>query len=103
MTCFKPCCVDMRVCTYVCMHMYLTCTHASQVGYSPEWTQILQNMVILNPEGAVHLAQMLVNQEGGAKIDLEAVADLFLQVRILTDAHRCICSQMHMAVLFWVT
>lgn len=50
----------------------------TQVGYHPEWTQILQNMVVLNPEGAVHLAQMLVNQDS-AKVDLEAVADLFLQ------------------------
>ena len=52
--------------------------YANKVGYHPEWTQILQNMVVLNPEGAVQLAQMLVNQDN-AKVDLEAVADLFLQ------------------------
>jgi hypothetical protein len=37
-------------------------------------------MQVLNPEGAVRLAQMLVNQEDGPKIDVAAVAELFLQV-----------------------
>ena len=36
--------------------------YANKVGYTPEWVQILNTMVMLNPEGAVRLAQMLVNQ-----------------------------------------
>eukprot|EP00960_Hanusia_phi_P031208 749147-Hanusia_phi.AAC.3 len=43
--------------------------YAQRVGYQPEWTGILANMVVLNPEGAVRLAQMLVNQEGGSKVN----------------------------------
>eukprot|EP00286_Rhodomonas_abbreviata_P018853 CAMPEP_0181303774 /NCGR_PEP_ID=MMETSP1101-20121128/8752_1 /TAXON_ID=46948 /ORGANISM="Rhodomonas abbreviata, Strain Caron Lab Isolate" /LENGTH=1715 /DNA_ID=CAMNT_0023409399 /DNA_START=168 /DNA_END=5311 /DNA_ORIENTATION=+ len=58
-------------------------TYAQRVGYNPEWTSILQNMVVLNPEGAVQLAQMLVNQDGGSKVDVAAVADLFLQRNML--------------------
>ena len=42
-------------------------------------------MQVLNPEGAVRLAQMLVNQEDGPKIDVAAVAELFLQV------YHCLC------------
>ncbi|KAJ1485283.1 hypothetical protein T484DRAFT_1794212, partial [Baffinella frigidus] len=57
--------------------------YAQRVGYNPDWTGILQNMVVLNPEGAVRLAQMLVNQEGGAKVDTAAVAELFLSRNML--------------------
>ncbi|EKX42588.1 clathrin heavy chain [Guillardia theta CCMP2712] len=57
--------------------------YAQRVGYQPEWTGILANMVVLNPEGAVRLAQMLVNQEGGSKIDVAAVAELFLNRNML--------------------
>ena len=57
--------------------------YAQRVGYNPDWTGILQNMVVLNPEGAVRLAQMLVNQEGGSKVDTAAVAELFLSRNML--------------------
>ena len=60
--------------------------YAQRVGYTPEWTGILQNMAVLNPEGAVRLAQMLVNQEGGSKIDIAAVAEIFLQRNMLQQS-----------------
>ena len=60
--------------------------YAQRVGYQPEWTGILANMAVLNPEGAVRLAQMLVNQEDGPKIDVAAVADLFLQRNMLQQS-----------------
>jgi hypothetical protein len=61
--------------------------HASQVGYLPDWTQIMENIVVLNPEGAVRLAEKVVNQEGGFNIDIEAVVDLFLQVQMHIDVY----------------
>jgi clathrin heavy chain len=60
--------------------------YAQRVGYQPEWTGILANMAVLNPEGAVRLAQMLVNQDDGPKIDVAAVADLFLQRNMLQQS-----------------
>ena len=60
--------------------------YAQRVGYQPEWTGILANMAVLNPEGAVRLAQMLVNQDDGPKIDVAAVAELFLQRNMLQQS-----------------
>eukprot|EP00961_Rhodomonas_salina_P213760 2886704-Rhodomonas_salina.2 len=40
-------------------------------------------MVVLNPEGAVQLAQLLVNQEGGSKVLLPPARPRFSRTRDL--------------------
>jgi clathrin heavy chain len=57
--------------------------YANKVGYTPEWDKILSTMVMINPDGAVRLAQMLVNQEGGSKLNVAAVAEIFLSRNML--------------------
>jgi len=57
--------------------------YANKVGYTPEWDKIIATMVMINPDGALKLAQMLVNQEGGSRLNVAAVAEIFLTRNML--------------------
>jgi clathrin heavy chain len=51
--------------------------YASQVGYQPDYVQLLQNIVRINPEKGAEFATQLANNEGGSLVDIERVVDVF--------------------------
>ena len=51
--------------------------YASQAGYQPDYVQLLQNIVRINPEGGSEFATQLANNPGGSLVDIERVVDVF--------------------------
>ncbi|KAL2123078.1 hypothetical protein VTJ04DRAFT_3533 [Mycothermus thermophilus] len=51
--------------------------YCAQVGYKPDFVQLLQHIVRVNPEKGAEFATTLANQEGGPLVDLERVVDVF--------------------------
>lgn len=51
--------------------------YCAQVGYQPDFIQLLQHIVRVNPEKGAEFATSLANQEGGSLVDLERVVDIF--------------------------
>ncbi|KAH8648930.1 hypothetical protein BGZ60DRAFT_422610 [Tricladium varicosporioides] len=51
--------------------------YATQVGYQPDYVQLLQNMIRINPEKGAEFATQLANTEGGSLVDIERVVDVF--------------------------
>ncbi|KAH6666626.1 hypothetical protein B0J14DRAFT_705122 [Halenospora varia] len=51
--------------------------YATQVGYQPDYVQLLQNIVRINPERGAEFATQLANTEGGSLVDIERVVDVF--------------------------
>jgi clathrin heavy chain len=47
--------------------------YAQTVGYQPDWQYLLQNIIAVNPAGAVGFAQMLVTAAGGPLVDTNTV------------------------------
>lgn len=52
--------------------------YASSVGFKMDYTQMLNQLMFNNPQGALDLAKGLVNAEGGPLIDIQATAEAFL-------------------------
>jgi len=48
-----------------------------QVGYHPDWIQLLQHIVRTNPEKGAEFATALANQPGGSLVDVARVVDVF--------------------------
>ncbi|TPX15538.1 uncharacterized protein E0L32_004236 [Thyridium curvatum] len=51
--------------------------YAAQTGYQPDWIQLLQHIVRVNPEKGAEFATSLANHEGGSLVDIERVVDVF--------------------------
>jgi len=51
--------------------------YCAQTGYQPDFVQLLQHIVRVNPEKGAEFATSLANQEGGSLVDLERVVDIF--------------------------
>ncbi|KAK4216982.1 putative clathrin heavy chain [Rhypophila decipiens] len=51
--------------------------YCAQVSYTPDFIQLLQHIVRVNPEKGAEFATSLANQEGGSLVDLERVVDIF--------------------------
>lgn len=51
--------------------------YTSQVGYQPDFVQLLQHIVRVNPEKGAEFATSLANHEGGSLVDIERVVDIF--------------------------
>ncbi|AEO53818.1 hypothetical protein MYCTH_2295647 [Thermothelomyces thermophilus ATCC 42464] len=51
--------------------------YCAQVGYQPDFVQLLQHIVRVNPEKGAEFATSLANHEGGSLVDLERVVDIF--------------------------
>ncbi|RDL36686.1 Clathrin heavy chain [Venustampulla echinocandica] len=51
--------------------------YATQAGYQPDYVQLLQNIVRINPEKGAEFATQLANNEGGSLVDIERVVDVF--------------------------
>lgn len=54
-------------------------------GYKPDYMYLLQRMMMDNPEAAVNLAKMVAKQPG-PPIELNTMADLFLQRNMVREA-----------------
>jgi clathrin heavy chain len=61
-------------------------TYSKQVGYQPDYTQLLQHIVRVNPEKGAEFAAQLANEESGALIDLDRVVDVFLSQNMIQQA-----------------
>ncbi|KAK4240826.1 hypothetical protein C8A03DRAFT_31102 [Achaetomium macrosporum] len=51
--------------------------YCAQAGYQPDFVQLLQHIVRVNPEKGAEFATSLANHEGGSLVDLERVVDIF--------------------------
>src|SRR5690606_30799690 len=49
--------------------------YAAQAGYQPDYVQLLQHIVRVNPEKGAEFATSLANHEGGSLVDIERVVD----------------------------
>lgn len=61
-------------------------TYSKQVGYQPDYTQLLQHIVRVNPEKGAEFAAQLANEETGALVDLDRVVDVFLSQNMIQQA-----------------
>lgn len=59
---------------------------AKQSGYSPDFAQLLQNIVRVNPEKGAEFATALANDESGPLVDLERVVDIFQSQNMVQPA-----------------
>ncbi|KAJ5964448.1 uncharacterized protein N7479_004324 [Penicillium vulpinum] len=60
--------------------------YSKQVGYQPDYTQLLQHIVRVNPEKGAEFATQLANEESGALVDLDRVVDVFLSQNMIQQA-----------------
>lgn len=58
---------------------------SGQAGYKPDYLYLMQRLMMDNPEAAVNLAKMIAKQPG-PPIDLNTLADLFLQRNAVREA-----------------
>ncbi len=68
--------------------------YTGQSGQKLDYLQMLQQLMMNNPSGAVSLARMVAKQVP-QPIDTNTIADLFLQRNMVSTAHRvdvtCAC------------
>ena len=60
--------------------------YAKQSGYQPDFAQLLQNIVRVNPEKGAEFATALANDESGPLVDIERVVDVFLSQNMIQQA-----------------
>ncbi|WPT18138.1 Clathrin heavy chain 1 [Picochlorum sp. SENEW3] len=60
-------------------------TYTRSSGASPDYAFLLQKLMMDNPDAAVNLAKMVVRQPG-VQMDLNTIADLFLQRNMVKEA-----------------
>ncbi|OQD64351.1 hypothetical protein PENPOL_c007G09730 [Penicillium polonicum] len=60
--------------------------YSKQAGYQPDYTQLLQHIVRVNPEKGAEFATQLANEESGALVDLDRVVDVFLSQNMIQQA-----------------
>ncbi|KAF5246849.1 hypothetical protein FANTH_6711 [Fusarium anthophilum] len=51
--------------------------YSAQAGYQPDYIQLLQHIIRINPEKGAEFASALANNEQGSLVDLERVCDIF--------------------------
>lgn len=51
--------------------------YCAQASYQPDWIQLLNHIVRVNPEKGAELATTLANHEGGSLVDIARVVDVF--------------------------
>lgn len=52
--------------------------YSKKVGYTPDYAQLLQHLVRINPDKGAEFATQLVNDENGPLVDLDRVVDIFM-------------------------
>ncbi|KAK2757809.1 clathrin heavy chain [Colletotrichum kahawae] len=60
--------------------------YTAQVGYQPDYVQLLQHIVRVNPEKGAEFATALANNEGGSLVDIERVVDIFQSQGMIQQA-----------------
>ncbi|KAI9834864.1 MAG: hypothetical protein M1819_002772 [Sarea resinae] len=60
--------------------------YSKQSGYQPDFTQLLQNIVRVNPEKGAEFATALANEEGGPLVDIDRVVDVFQSQNMIQQA-----------------
>ncbi|MCJ1469690.1 hypothetical protein MMC07_008326 [Pseudocyphellaria aurata] len=60
--------------------------YSKQSGYQPDFAQLLQNIVRVNPEKGAEFAAALANDEGGPLVDIERVVDVFQSQNMIQQA-----------------
>jgi clathrin heavy chain len=61
-------------------------TYSKQVGYQPDYIQLLQHIVRVNPEKCAEFAAQLANDESGPLVDLDRVVDVFISQNMIQQA-----------------
>ncbi|KAK9460391.1 uncharacterized protein V1516DRAFT_676506 [Lipomyces oligophaga] len=57
--------------------------YCTKVGYQPDYTVLLQNLVRINPEKGSEFATQLASHEGGSLVDLNKVVDIFMSQNMI--------------------
>lgn len=60
--------------------------YSAQTGYKPDFVQLLQHIVRVNPEKGAEFATSLANNEGGSLVDIERVVDIFQSQGMIQQA-----------------
>lgn len=60
--------------------------YAASNGYQPDYVQLLQHIVRINPERGAEFAGQLANAEGGAMVDISRVVDIFMSQNMVQQA-----------------
>lgn len=60
--------------------------YAKQSGYQPDFTQLLRNIVEVNPEKGAEFATALANDDAGPLIDIDRVVDVFQSKNMIQQA-----------------
>eukprot|EP00300_Choanocystis_sp_HF-7_P012875 c18072_g1_i1.p1 GENE.c18072_g1_i1~~c18072_g1_i1.p1 ORF type:complete len:1681 (+),score=581.77 c18072_g1_i1:338-5044(+) len=78
---------DKVIQAFISMRQYdkilVYCKHTS---YTPDYFFLLQNIVALDPEGALTFAQALANNEGGTLLEYGRIADVFISRNMIKQA-----------------
>lgn len=60
--------------------------YSKKVGYTPDYVQLLQHLVRINPDKGAEFATQLVNDESGPMVDLDRVVDIFMGQNMIQQA-----------------
>lgn len=60
--------------------------YSKKVGYTPDYVQLLQHLVRINPDKGAEFATQLVNDESGPMVDLDRVVDIFAGQNMVQQA-----------------
>ncbi|KAF4123045.1 clathrin heavy chain [Geosmithia morbida] len=60
--------------------------YSAQTGYQPDYVQLLQHIIRVNPEKGAEFATALANSEQGPLVDLERVCDIFQSQGMIQQA-----------------
>lgn len=59
--------------------------YSKKVNYTPDYMFLLSRIMAVNPPGAATLASQLINNEGGALVDLNQVVDLLMSRNLVQE------------------
>ncbi|KAH8116430.1 clathrin heavy chain [Phellopilus nigrolimitatus] len=60
--------------------------YSKKVGYSPDYTALLQHIMRTNPDKGAEFAAQLVNDESGPLVDIDRVVDIFMSQNMIQPA-----------------
>lgn len=60
--------------------------YAQKVGYQPDYAYLLQYIMRIDPDKGAEFASLLINNEGGPLVKLEAIVDVFASLNLVQQA-----------------
>ena len=60
--------------------------YSKKVGYTPDYTALLQHVMRTNAEKGAEFASQLVNDESGPQVDISRAVDIFMSQNIIQPA-----------------